>query len=834
VGREWLLTNGLGGFASSTVGGLNTRRYHGWLVAQVERYGGRFVVLSKFEEEVRLDGETYRLTTNRYAGGQGGGAGGGGAPPPPGDAAGGAGVWGEGGGPGPIITPRGYRYLQGFDLAPLPVFTYYLRGFFIERTLLMPRGENRVVAVYRLESPRRARLSLRLRPLVTFRFYHHLMQANDWPFHTQAGPVPAGEHEPAGASGAGGRSESGGRAGRPGHGPDRERASGEAPGGGWVTVRPYHDSPVIVFRHDPGRWSPGGAWHRNVEYLEERDRGLDHVEDLYTPGFFEFENLGGGDRVAVSTALAEDDEEAGRLRTALFTVETAAAERRAEEVRLLALVERARTAVEGTALALGHRVDLGGATARPAERRDAQPPEIIDPRTPEASAFFARLVRATDAFIAVRGSGGGGRTDQGVRRTTVIAGYPWFEDWGRDTLISLPGLFLVTGRPGEALRLLRDYASFARGGLIPNRFPDQAREPDYNTADASLWFFAAVGAFLNYTGDREAVEDTLLDSLRHMAASYYRGTDFGIRAGPDGLLHAGEEGVAVTWMDAKLGDRVITPRHGYPVEINALWYNALRLLAELDPGEGPGSVNDCGGGPGGRPGRRDSAGRPGWDTSGPGDAPTWRNLAARVKAAFNNRFWNEEAGCLYDVVHDLESGRPPDASIRPNQLLAVSLPYPVLDPTRWRSVVEVCLRELYVPFGLRTLSRADPAYRGLYRGGPAERDGAYHQGTVWPWLLGPFITALRKAHGYSEESRLVAARILRPFERHLREAGIGHISEVFDGDFPHLPGGCIAQAWSVAEILRAYVEEVLDVRPGAYAAPGRSRSGNGDSKGEDG
>ncbi len=718
VGREWLLTNGLGGFASSTAGGLNTRRYHGWLVPQVARYGGRFVVLSKFEEEVRVDGETYHLTTNRFAGGGAGGAGGGAA------RAGGGPGEGEAGGVGPVITPRGYRHLQGLSLDPLPVFHYYLRGFFIDRTLLMPRGENRIVAVYSISGLRARRLSLRLRPLVTFRFYHHLLRANDWPFRTSAGP-------------------------------------------GWVTIRAHDDSPDLVLRHDPGRWSPGGAWQMNVDYLEERHRGLDHVEDLYSPGFLEFPDLGVGDAVAVTAVLAEDDEEAERRRTEPFDLWRAVELRRAEEERLGRLVDRARRAVEERAGASGCRVSLD---------------------EPGAPAFFTRLVRATDAFVAVRGGTAGtaakGRR-QPPRRTTVIAGYPWFEDWGRDTLISLPGLFLVTGRADEALAVLSDYLSLAEDGLVPNRFPDQAEDPDYNTADASLWLFWAVQAYLTYTGDRTGVVEGLLDPLRDVAARYISGTRYGIGAGPDGLLHAGEPGVAVTWMDARLGDWVVTPRVGYPVEINALWYNALRFLAELD-----------------------------------GESGDWLALAGRVRAAFNARFWNEEAGCLYDVVHDLESGRPPDAAIRPNQLLAVALPHAVLDPRRWRSVVEVCLRELYVTCGLRTLSRSHPSYRGLYRGGPAERDGAYHQGTAWPWLIGPFVTALRRADGRSEDSRLLAARLLRPFERHLREAGLGHISEVFDGDFPHQPGGCIAQAWSVAEILRVYVEEVLDVRP-----TGRVRDG---------
>lgn len=720
AGREWLLANGLGGFASSTVGGQNTRRYHGWLVPQVSRYGGRFVVLAGVEEELTLGGATYGLD---------------------------------------------HRQLQGFALAPLPVFVYYLGGFFVERTMVMPHGCNRITAVYGFRSPLGAVLDLLLRPLVTFRFYHHLLRANDWPFRTQAG---------------------------------RD----------WVTILPHDGSPSLVLRfgsanpaHRP-LWSSDGRWRHGVEYAEERRRGFDCVEDLYVPGHLAFAGVVAGERVAVSAALAEDDAEMARLRDEPWNLGVALEERAREEGRLRALVERARTAIGAVGRSAGCRVPLAGG------------------HPPDASVFLARLVRAADAFIAVRGGAvHDGRARDAGRRTTVIAGYPWFEDWGRDTLIAFPGLFLVTGRYEEGLGVLRDYSSFVRDGLLPNRFPDQANDPDYTTADASLWLFWAVQTYLAYraAGVRRGeaagphldgaaasrrdqvfrrVRAEFLDPLREIATRYLEGTRLGIGTDADGLVSAGEPRLAVTWMDAKLGDWVVTPRRGCPVEINALWYNALRFLAELE-----------GGGPGGH--------RP---ASGAGN---WAGLAAGVKAAFNARFWNEDGGCLYDVVPRAGgegpsaqgAGEAPDASVRPNQILAVSLPYPVLDPQRWKAVVDTCLRDLYATYGLRTLSPADPGFRGLYRGGPADRDGAYHQGTVWPWLLGPFITALRRANGRSEASRLIAARMLRPFERHLREAGVGYISEVFDGDFPFLPGGCVAQAWSVAEILRAYVEEVLDVRP---------------------
>ncbi len=726
TGREWLLTNGLGGFASSTVGGTNTRRYHGWLVPQVARYGGRFVALAKLEEEVTLHGVAHDLD---------------------------------------------YRRLQGFALAPLPVFTYYFGGLFVERVMIMTRGSNRITAIYGLESPLETTLELKLRPLVTFRFYHHLMRANAWPFATQSGPD-------------------------------------------WVTVQPHEGSPFLVFRFATdgsvglSPWVAGGGWRRGLEYSEERRRGLDFVEDLFVPGHLHFTGLTTGRRVAVTAVLAEDDAEMDRLRDEPWNVAAALEERAREEDRLRGLVERARAAIQAVRQSSRRPASLAAPDAT--EAREAALPEIGDSRTPEAGSFLARLVRAADAFVAVRGGAlrDGAERNAG-RRTTVIAGYPWFEDWGRDTLIAFPGLFLVTGRLEEGLQVLRDYASYIRDGLVPNRFPDQAAGPDYNTADASLWLVRAVQAYLAYAtvGARrekalERVRAEFLGPLREIASRYLEGTCFGIGTDADGLVFAGKPGLAVTWMDARLGDWVVTPRRGYPVEINALWYNALRFLGELERGASGGPPAPAGGG--------------------------WGELAARVKVAFNARFWNAKGGCLYDVIPrgkdavlgEAAGGEEPDASIRPNQILAIALPHPVLESERWKAVVDVCLRDLYATYGLRTLGPADAGYRGLYRGGPADRDGAYHQGTSWPWLLGPFITALRRTHGRSHASRLIAARLVRPFEQHLREAGVGYISEVFDGDFPFLPGGCVAQAWSVAEILRAYVEEVLDLRPAGLEPAG--------------
>jgi predicted glycogen debranching enzyme len=316
--------------------------------------------------------------------------------------------------------------------------------------------------------------------------------------------------------------------------------------------------------------------------------------------------------------------------------------------------------------------------------------------------------------------------------------------------------------------------------MLPNRFPEAGEAPEYNTVDAGLWFFEAARAYLAYTRDLEFVRDELYPVFADIISWHTRGTRYGIKVDSSGLLASGEPGVQLTWMDAKVGDWVVTPRRGKPVEIQALWYNALCIMEDL--------ANRF----------RDVAAQ-----------KRYRHMAAVAQWSFNRLFWNEKLGCLYDVVN----GGPPDPSIRPNQIFAVSLPHSMLRQDRARRVVEKLEEHLLTPFGLRSLAPSDPLYRGHYTGGPKERDGAYHQGAVWPWLLGPFITAYIKVTGGSEEARHQAQAWLSPLESHLTEAGLGHISEIFEGDAPHRPCGCIAQAWSVAEILRVYSEDVRGLLP---------------------
>ena len=654
--REWLEANGLGGFASSTIPGLNTRRYHGLLVAATKPPVGREVLLSKLEETLLIDGQPFDLSSNRYPG---------------------------------VVHPQGFRYLTQFRLDPFPVFTYEVEGVVIEKTVFMIYGENSTVVQYELTGKGRPqpRKSLRLdiRPLIAFRDYHSTTHAND--------ALNASVEE----------------------GPEL------------AAVAPYRGLPTLYLAHNAMELEKTGDWYRNFEYDVERERGLDFTEDLFNHFVLRFDLLSSGQASIIASTEHRDVARVSQYRQAE--------------------IKRRRAAVQAS---------------------------------PLEDEFAETLTAASDQYIVARGD-----------KKSVIAGYHWFSDWGRDTMISLPGLTLPTGKHDVARSILRTFAKHVDQGMLPNRFPDAGETPEYNTVDATLWFFEAARAFLAYTGDEEFVRDELYPVFTDIIAWHARGTRYGIKVDPSGLLTSGEPGVQLTWMDAKVGDWVVTPRRGKPVEIQALWYNALCIMEDL-------------------------ARRFGDDVS----QKRYRNMAAMANWAFNRLFWNEKDGGLYDVVN----GGPPDASIRPNQIFAVSLPYTMLSLERARIVVEKVREHLLTPYGLRTLAPSDPQYHGRFTGGPAERDGAYHQGTVWAWLLGPFITAYMKVNGASDTARGQAAVWLSAMKDHLSDAGLGHISEVFDGDAPYRPGGCMAQAWSVAEVLRAYVEDVKGIRPAARPESRASQS----------
>ncbi len=626
--KEWLETNGLGGFASSTIIGLNTRRYHGLLVAAVQPPVGRMVLLAKLEETLHCNGQTYDLGANRYPG---------------------------------VVHPRGFEFLREFRLDPWPVFVYSVGGLEIVKRVFMVHGENTTVVQYEVASGDASGAELELRPLLAFRDYHSMAHAN-------SGLNSVVRQEP-----------------------------------GLASIQPYPDQPRLYFAHNAAAVETTGDWYRNFEYEVEQQRGLDFQEDLFQPCVLRFPLQG------VATLIASTE-------------------------------RREVTAARGFA-------------SRELERR-----RQLTAHLPAASELVKTLTAAADQYIVSRGE-----------EKTVIAGYHWFSDWGRDTMIALPGLTLPAGRYDVARSVLRTFAQAANQGMLPNRFPDAGEQPEYNTVDATLWFFEAARAYAAASNDFDFVRKHLYSALTEIVGWHVRGTRYNIKVDSGGLINAGEAGVQLTWMDAKVGDWVVTPRRGKPVEIQALWYNALMTMGDFAQRFG--------------------------DTQA---EKRFRTMAALTHWSFNRIFWNEEGNYLYDVVDE----GPPDAAIRPNQIFAVSLHHGMLSRERALAVVENVRQHLLTPYGLRSLAPSDPAYRGRYQGGPAERDGTYHQGTVWPWLIGPFLMSYLKVNESNKQSRQQVRQRLLSLEAHLLDAGLAHISEIFDGDVPQRPAGCIAQAWSVAEVLR--------------------------------
>ena len=658
VMREWLVTNGLGGYASGTVSGAITRRYHGLLVAALAAPLGRMVMLSHLAEQLRLaDGRRVEIGERERS--------------------------------GDAPDAHGTGHLTEFRLeAGLPVWRYEVDGLVIEKRLFLPHMQNTVQVVYELLAGA-DRVEIALRPSVNFR--------------AQEQPVS----EPLGS-------------------PYEFHAVGtqyeiSLGGAELPPLRMTLSAPDATF-------TLKGLRLENVLYPVEESRGYQARGVLWSPGYFKL-TLPLHDRIA-------------------FTAST-------ESFETMAV--------------------LPSATALDAERRRRQ--RLLAQAAPEArEGVAAELVLAADQFIITPA----GRTDEAARAhaygdevRTVIAGYHWFTDWGRDTMISLEGLTLTTGRHVEAGYILRTFAHYVRNGLIPNMFPEGRKEGLYHTADATLWFFHAVDRYVALSGDRLTLS-LLYPTLARIVEAHVRGTDFGIHVDEnDGLLVQGAPGYQLTWMDAKVDDWVVTPRRGKAVEINALWFNALSLMErwareQSDPAAG-----------------------------------AYAERALRVRRSFNERFWNAAAGCLFDLVDTEERGPgSADAKIRPNQLLAISLPHPVLDPSRWTPVMNVVRERLLTPVGLRSLAPGDADYKPRYFGDLRSRDAAYHQGTVWGWLVGPFVDAWLKVHPDDVDG---ARRTLEGFLPHLDDGCVGSISEVFDADEPFTQRGCIAQAWSVAELLRVWV-----------------------------
>lgn len=634
--REWLETNGIGGYATSTVSGANTRRYHGLLIAATKPPLGRVVTLSKFDETLIIDGERYDLSTNQYPGN---------------------------------VYPAGYKYLTGFRLDPFPRWTFEVNGIIIERSIFMVDGENTVVCRWKSKRGHEyssKNIGLQLRPLLAFRDHHHL------------------RHEDGGFSGE------------------------FQIGSGIIAIQPYADMPRLFFAHNAGEVEAEGHWYKNFEYAIEQERGFDYREDLFQPFSMLFDLT--GDACVIASL---EEKAAGEV----HALETAEIERRQ------ALIDNA---------------DCKDDMSR-------------------------QLALAADQFIVKRGTG-----------NTVIAGYPWFSDWGRDTMIALTGLTLTVNRPDIAKNIIKEFSWHISEGMLPNRFPDEGEQPEYNTVDATLWFFEAIRAYADATGDLGFIHGELYDKLVDVIEWHVLGTRYNIHVDSDGLLYAGQPDVQLTWMDAKVGDWVVTPRTGKAVEIQALWYNALCVMGQLSKKFGDLTRNTA-----------------------------YLDHAAIAKASFNGQFWNESEQCLFDVVN----GGEKDGSVRPNQIFAVSLPYSMVSAEHARKIVDKVETELLTPVGLRSLSPKDPRYVPVYIGSPLQRDGSYHQGTVWGWLIGGYVDAYRRVHAADAKASAYVVQLLNGFALRLADGVVGQVAEIFDADAPHSPRGCGAQAWSVAELLRIIAQK---------------------------
>jgi predicted glycogen debranching enzyme len=638
--REWLCTNGIGGFASGTVPGVLTRRYHGLLVAALKPPLGRTLLVAKVDEQVEYAGLSHPLFANR---------------------------WGDG-----TVEPTGHANLEEFRLdGTTPVWTYACADALLEKRIFMEPGASTTYVRYRLIRAA-GPMDVEIKTLVNYRDYHGTTRGDGWQMRVE--PVANG-----------------------------------------LRVVAFDGAQPFVVLAEGAEIRPAHTWYHGFRLAAEEARGLDAYEDHLHAGTLRVRLEPGAARTVVlsSEPAPSLDGEAAWTR------------RRQYEADLLARWEHAQ------------------------------------PAAAAAPAWIRQLVLSADQFVVRRPL----PDDPGGM--SIIAGYHWFGDWGRDTMISLPGLVIATGRPEIGRRILSTFARFVDRGMLPNRFPDAGEAPEYNTVDATLWYFEAIRAYHAATDDDTLLKE-LFPVLEDIVGWHRRGTRYGIAEDPaDGLLRAGESGVQLTWMDARIGDWVVTPRTGKAVEINALWYHALRAMAGFA--------------------RR--LGQP---------VDPWEALAVRVRDGFD-RFWNRTAGCCYDVI-DGPTGH--DDALRPNQILAVSLAESPLAPERQRQVVDACARHLLTSFGLRSLASGHPQYHGGYCGGPKERDAVYHQGPVWAWLLGPFVLAHLRVYGNPAAART----FLEPLAHHLDDFGVGSIAEIFEGDPPFRPRGCIAQAWSVSETLRAWME----------------------------
>ena len=654
IRKEWSITNGIGGYAGSSILGAHNRTHQGYLIASLHSPVERYVVFSKTNERFVQDGTLYDLETSQHA-----------------------------------ASPKykeGNLFLTDFIYDGTVAYAYQAGSLSFEKHISMVQGKNRVVLAYGFTNEGDD-VSFTITPLMNFREHN----ASSTP-ETLVFEVATAEHS-------------------------------------FTLVPAQKRDYRIVFSFSDGVLSPRtDLYDIDMQLQTEVDNETDGLDCHFTPFDLSFTIPAHSHKQfsVVCEILPESD-----YKNAIFepASNTAFIALKQEQEYLASLIDRA-----------GYKDDD----------------------------FANTLVISANQFLSYRQSTG---------LMTVLAGLPWFTDWGRDTMIAFSGLTLATHRYQEAEEILKTFAQYVHHGMIPNMFPDGGQAPLYNTADASLWYFYAVDQYLHYVNTDEArlfIQKDIYPALKEIIHAYQTGTDFSIYMDTDGLIHAGSGLDQVTWMDVRVGEWVVTPRHGKPVEINALWYNALCVMEQLSKAYGE-------------------------------DSSVYTNLAQKVRTSFCEKFWYEEGQYLYDVIDEDEC----DTSLRPNQIYAVSLPYTMLDDEKANSVVKIVHEKLYAERGLRSLSQSHPDYHPIYLGALPKRDAAYHQGTAWGFLMGGFITAYTKVHHHSKDSIAQALEFLRPVKEQFYEGGIGSISEIFDGDAPHHCRGCYAQAWSVGEVLRCYTEDIL-------------------------
>ncbi len=663
IAQEWILTNGLGGYASSTVCGVNTRKYHGLLVAALNPPGDRTVCLSKLDEDIIVGDNIYRLGSNEFHN---------------------------------VFFPDGYKLIKRFSLDPNPTYIYDVGNVALKKTLFLPKNKNAAVILYHIKNHNSTDVKVRLYPLLTCRYYHTVINHLRVPLNFS------------------------------------QKSSTRD-----FQVTFMHPRATLVCSVSRGKFVEGLNWVERLHYRDEKMRGEADLDDCFQPGFFELELLAGAEEdFAVMCAVSTGNGDGGQILDSIGST--------IQDVDTAFVID------------LKSKEDLLDAFY---ETHPAVP----------MSDWLNWILLAADSFIV----------QNGESQKAIIAGYPWFEPWGRDTFISLPGLTLVTGRFSDAKKILQNFMVTLKEGMIPNFVADKNGVPVYNTVDGTLWYVNAVLQYLKYTGDFEFVKSAFWENLQSIIEYHQRGTMFGIRLDEDGLLLHGPR---LTWMDAVVDGDMITPRSGKAVEIQALWYNTLKTMELLAKQFREVALSN-----------------------------KYATMAEQTKKSFNEKFWNPTCNCLYDVL----DAKGPDASMRPNQIFAVSLDYSMLNKETSRRVVDVVNRELVTPFGLRTLSWDDPHFVGKCEGDRRSRDTSYHNGTIWPWLLGSYVSAYLKANDYTSVARkqTLETLILPLFTVGINQGGLGTISEIYDCDPPNAPRGCIAQAWSVAEPLRAYVEDILQIQP---------------------